>query len=368
MYWIDPLQDARWASFVERHPRGSVFHTPAWLGALSRTYGYQPVALTSCSPQEELSDGMLFCEVKSWISGSRLVSLPFSDHCQPLLGRPEDLADFISCLRERCGRSTWKYVEVRTMESSNRGKGVPNLLAETEGRGEDRNSDKLNRANCNSASCQQYNFHKIDLRPDIDKIFSKFHKGCIQRKIKRADREKLHYEAGRSESSLQKFYSLLLLTRRRHGLPPQPMAWFRNLIECFGENLTIRIASKDGRPIGSILALSHKNTVVYKYGCSDSTLHRMGAMPMLFWKAIQEAKQRGVEELDLGRSEIDNPGLGAFKEHLGATCSKLAYFRLGRQPATPTASSSMQLMRTLFTRLPSPFSRAVGAMLYKHIG
>src|SRR5580692_9349194 len=112
MYWIDPLQDGRWASLVERHPRGSVFHTSAWLEALSRTYGYQPVALTSCSPREELSDGMLFCEVKSWISGSRLVSLPFSDHCQPLLRRPEDLTDFISCLRERCGRSTWKYIEV----------------------------------------------------------------------------------------------------------------------------------------------------------------------------------------------------------------------------------------------------------------
>jgi hypothetical protein len=348
MYWIDPLQDARWASFVERHPRGSVFHTPAWLEALRRTYGYQPVALTSCSPQEELSDGMLFCEVKSWISGARLVSLPFSDHCQPLLGRPEDLTDFIACLRERCGRSTWKYVEVRTMESSNCGKGVLNLLGKT--------------------SCQQYNFHKIDLGPDIDKIFSKFHKGCIQRKMKRAERENLHYEAGRSESSLEKFYSLLLLTRRRHGLPPQPMAWFRNLSECFGENLTIRIASKDGRPIGSILTLTHKKTLIYKYGCSDSTLHKMGAMPMLFWKAIQEAKHRGVEELDLGRSEMDNPGLSAFKEHLGATCSKLAYVRLGRRPGTLTAGSRLQLMRTLFTRLPSPFSRLVGAVLYKHLG
>jgi lipid II:glycine glycyltransferase (peptidoglycan interpeptide bridge formation enzyme) len=254
------------------------------------------------------------------------------------------------------------------MEYSSCGKGVPDLIAEPEGGVEDRNTDKVNRANCNFPSCQQYNFHKIDLRPDVDKILSKFHKGCIQRKIKRAERENLHYEAGRSESSLEKFYTLLLLTRRRHGLPPQPMAWFRSLIECFGENLTIRIASKDGRPIGSILTLSHKDTLVYKYGCSDSTFHRMGAMPMLFSKAIQEARQRGVEELDLGRSEIDNPGLSAFKEHLGATRSKLAYFRLGRRPATRTAGSSMQLMRTLFTRLPSPLSRAVGAMLYKHIG
>src|SRR5271157_227408 len=40
-------------------------------------------------------------------------------------------------------------------------------------------------------------------------------------------------------------------------------------------------------------------------------------MPLLFWKAIQEGKERGAREFDLGRSEIDNPGLVAFKNHLG---------------------------------------------------
>src|SRR5258708_18597503 len=87
-----------------------------------------------------------------------------------------------------------------------------------------------------------YNLHKINLRYDLRTLFSNFHKGCIQRKIQRAKRESLEYEADRSESNLAKFYHLLLLTRRRQGLPPQPMAWFRNLRDCFGESLTIRVA------------------------------------------------------------------------------------------------------------------------------
>ena len=43
----------------------------------------------------------------------------------------------------------------------------------------------------------------------------------------------------------------------------------RNLIACLGDNVKIRVASKDGRPVASILTLRHKRTLVYKYGCSD---------------------------------------------------------------------------------------------------
>src|SRR2546430_11331216 len=37
LYSLDPLEDPRWAEFVQRHPRASVFHTPGWLEALRRT-------------------------------------------------------------------------------------------------------------------------------------------------------------------------------------------------------------------------------------------------------------------------------------------------------------------------------------------
>jgi hypothetical protein len=93
---------------------------------------------------------------------------------------------------------------------------------------------------------------------------------------------------------------------------------------------------------------------------------------MLFWRAIQEGKQQGAEEFDLGRSEMDNSGLSVFKEHMGATCSKLVYFRYFRSgrlwSGIPTAGPRAQIMRTVFARLPDPFGRMVGAVLYRHMG
>src|SRR5215472_17039235 len=95
---IDPLRDLRWAEFVERHPRASVFHTPGWLKALRRTYGYEPVVYTTSSPKADLNDGLVLCRIRSRITGHRLVSLPFSDHCEPLTDCPEDLWTLLNFL------------------------------------------------------------------------------------------------------------------------------------------------------------------------------------------------------------------------------------------------------------------------------
>jgi len=81
VYTLDPLQDSRWAELIARHPQASVFHTMAWLQTLRRTYGYQPTVFTTTGPESALDNGIVFCQVRSWLTGRRLVSLPFSDHC-----------------------------------------------------------------------------------------------------------------------------------------------------------------------------------------------------------------------------------------------------------------------------------------------
>ena len=66
-------------------------------------------------------------------------------------------------------------------------------------------------------------------------------------------------------------------------------------------------------PVAAILTLSFKDTVTYKYGCSDERFNRLGGTPFLFWKTIQEAKAEGMSQLDLGRSDLHNEGSMASK-------------------------------------------------------
>jgi len=341
---LDPLRDLRWQEFVGRHPSASVFHTSGWLRALHRTYQYEPIAFTTSGPTEELRNSLVFCSVRSWLTGRRLVCLPFSDHCEPLVQNPEELSALCRFVQRIRKAERWKYVEIRSAS--------PTLELERD----------FQRAN-------PFYLHRLDLRPSLDALLRSFHKDCVQRKIRRAQREGLTYEKGRSEPLLQKLYGLLRLTRRRHHLPPQPLEWFRNIVDCLGEQTCIRVASRDGQPVAGILTLSHGKRVVYKYAGSYARLNNLGGMALLLWKTIQDAKEAGAEELDLGRSDCDNAGLITYKERWAADRSPLTYWRC--PPAAklaPTDGWRIRFAKQIFARLPDGVLTRAGKLLYRHIG
>ena len=55
------------------------------------------------------------------------------------------------------------------------------------------------------------------------------------------------------------------------------------------------------------------------------------------WKTIQEAKDQGMRQLDLGHSDLDTAGLIQFKERLGASRLDLKYYRLASSGKAPSA-------------------------------
>ena len=211
--------------------------------------------------------------------------------------------------------------------------------------------------------------HLLDLKPSLTKLFNSFHESCVRRKIARAQREGLVYEEGTSEELLLKFYRLNVLTRRRHQIPPQPLAWFQNLIACVGENLKIRLVMHHGEAAAGMLTIRHKATMTYKYGCSDSRFHRMGAMQLLMWEAIHEAKQDGLQYFDMGRTEWDNQGLMHFKDRWGTSRSTLTYLRYPAQKMrTCPEYTSSRFARMVFPLAPDSLLTTVGKVLYRHIG
>jgi hypothetical protein len=344
VYSLNPLEDPRWTGFVQRQPLASVFHSTGWLEALRRTYGYEPIAYTTSPPAAELANAVVLCRVNSWLTGRRMVSLPFADHCEPLVERPEDREAIFLALQESFERGTWKRIEMRP-----------------------RSSDTLMAPGLRVSSF--YFQHTLDLGRSRRELFQAFHKDCIQRKIRRAGREALSCEEGRSEELLDQFYRLLVQTRRRHRLPPQPIEWFRNLIACMGDRLTITVASRDRRPLGGIMTLRHADALVYKYGASDARFHHLGTMPFLFWTMIQKGKDSGIREIDLGRSNCDDTGLATFKERLGASRSMSVYREYSASSdGRETEHHLIRAARRVFDRLPDKALVAAGKLLYRHGG
>ena len=342
-YELDPLRDPRWITLTEHCDAASLAHRREWLHALQRTYGCEPVAVSTCAPTSELTNALVFCRVRSRLTGNRLVSIPFTDHCEPLAHESAEVDALVTSLTRTVAEEGWKYFEMRPVRY------VPSLPL-------------------GLGAFNTYFLHRLDLRRSEDALFRSFHKSCIQRKILKAERESLHCEEGASELLLQQFYKLLIMTRRRLGLPPQPQQWFRNLIASLGTDLKIRVASMGDVPVASILTIRAKKTMVYKYGCSDARFNNLGGTALLLWNAIREAHSAGLEEFDLGRSDVNQEGLIAFKEHWGAKRSTLDYWCCP-PPANAAGGTRhpAKWFRSLASRSPNAALVLVGRLLYRHI-
>lgn len=349
LFSLKPLDDPRWERFLARHPRSSAYHTVEWLSVLRRTYGYRAIAFTTSPPGTELRNAVVFCDVQTWLTRRRLVSLPFSDHCDVLFDDPADLNAAFAALRAELRKKHFSYIEFR-----------PTVEMDTTTLG--------------PHSLHSYCRHQLDLGADIDALYGNCHRDSTQRKIRRAERECLRYEEGRSPLLLNNFYDLLILTRRRHGVPPQPKRWFQSLIDVFGHKLKIRVAFKGDRPIAAILTLRHTDTLLYKYGCSDERFHNLGGMHLLIWRSIMEAKQAGMRVFDLGRSEWNQDGLIKFKDRWGAERTSVRYIRLLKSMERSSRFVASipdwkeRAAKMVVSRMPGYFLRAAGELIYPHVG
>ncbi len=347
-YQFDPTQDARWEAFATRHQKASVFHTFGWLKALQLTYGYKPIAFTTSSPRDDLKNALVFCQVESWITGKRLVSLPFSDHCEPLFDSAENLYFLIRCLQTSLESMGCKYLEIRPVDLD-----LSNL---EEGVG--------------FAPVANHFLHILDLRPHLDDVYRNLHKDSVQRRVRRAQRAGLVEKCGTSDDLLKEFYALFTMTRSRHHVPPTPYAWFRNLIDCEGKALEIRVAYKEETPVAAILTLRFRDVVYYKYGCCDEAFKKLGATPWLLWRAIVAAKSNGAAEFDMGRTEEGNAGLLAFKNHWVPHPKRLIYWGFPKIPRTrdPIDGWKMRVAKRVFSFMPNKLQTITGKLIYRHIG
>src|ERR1700719_1814658 len=343
IYEVSPLADPRWPQMLKSHSKTGVFHSMEWLRALQKTYGYEPLAYTSAPPGAPLNNAVVFCRVNSWLTGQRLVSLPFSDHCEPLVDSIDQLNELLTPALQELRDKKIKYIDIRPLSLS--------FSGETKG-------------------AESYFLHLLDLRPTLDELYKKLHGDSIRRKIQRAEREKLTLETGSSEKMLAEFYQLHVITRQRQQLPPHPFKWFRNVLACLGADAQIRIARKDGSAIASIFTLGHKQKMVYKYGCSDAHWHNLGGMQFLFWDLIRHSKEHGFVELDFGRSECSNTALVTFKDRWGTKRELITYLRYPpRPPGTERDSSAItKLGKKVFSHCPQVALRIAGSLLYPHVG
>lgn len=338
---INPIEYQNWDDLIGSHPGGTFFHTAAWARVLSETYRYKPLYF-SIIENEKISGLLPIMEINSVLTGKRGVSLPFSDECQPLAG---DRQQFNLLMEEAllAGQEAgWKHIEIR---------GGQQYLSEV-------------------PSSVHHFIHTLQLDTDTGSMLNRF-KSNVRRNIKRAQKERLQVIFSNTWESLLAFCRLNCLTRKMHGLPPQPFKFFKNIYRLIIKKNKgfIALALHQARPVAAAIYIHFGDRGIYKYGASHREFLSLRPNNLIMWEAIKWFAQRGYSKLSLGRTEPQNAGLLQFKNSWGTSSEKLNYYRYNlRNAKYITMPEGSKTSYNFFKYMPVSFLRLTGNLLYRHVG
>ena len=168
-----------------------------------------------------------------------------------------------------------------------------------------------------------------------------------------------------TKSGLQSF-RLHWLTRRRQGVPVQPLRFFQTWwIRSSGGQGFFPPGSPAANCVAAALFLRWNDTLTYKYGASDPAFLALRPNDLIFWEAIRWGCAHGCTSLDLGRTDLDNTGLRDFKSRWGAVESSLSYTYSPIAPASQPGKLRHALGK-LIRSAPPWVCRAIGEALYRY--
>src|SRR3954451_3107298 len=121
---LDPVTDPRWGEAL-RASDATVFHHPAWLRALRDEYRHPIWAICLEDAEGRVVAGLPVATVVSRLTGNRLVALPFSDVCPPILSgdvsRLGPLVDALEAERVRRGLPLEVHAQLEGLPSCSQG-------------------------------------------------------------------------------------------------------------------------------------------------------------------------------------------------------------------------------------------------------
>lgn len=339
---IDPRTDVAWDNLVVGWPGHSIFHSAAWAKVLTETYAYSPKYLILL--QEGRTMGLLpLMEVKRITGKKRSVCLPFSDSCSPLLSQDLKKEDFLNYLLRLGKAFGWQVFDFHGGAKIFKGENTSATFFE----------------------------HSLELNRSEEELFSRF-RDSTRRNIRKAIKEGIRVEREKTRSAVMEYYRLHCMTRKHHGIPPQPSLFFHKIFDHIIANGkgSVFLTYYGSKAIAGAIYLHFGDQVIYKFGASDRRYLMLRANNLVMWEAIKWYCRNGFKRFSFGRTDLKDSGLRQFKCGWGTAETILNYYRYdsSSQGFEDNKPNGHGLSRFVFQKLPIPLLKAVGKLLYKYEG
>jgi len=336
---LNPLKDNNWDEKIIAYDQACVFHTLSWAKCLNKSYGYECIYLYN----EESELLIPLMEVNSILTGRRAISLPFTDFCPILYRNIETFHNYLQKLIIFGQDRKWRYLELRPGD-----------------------------AVLQHSPSQIFLGHQLDLVKGAEDLFSKL-RSSNRRNIKKAIKSGVEVIFSNDAWAMENFYRLNCITRKRHGLPPQPLKFFKNVLKFLIEKDrgVVALAKHENEIVGGAVYFYFKDKVIYKYGASLIEKQYLRANNLIMWEAIKFFAEKGFLKFHFGRTESNNKGLLQFKRGWGVKELTLNYYKYDfeKKQFQPKQSNDVifSVANRLFSKMPIGILRIVGNLVYKHV-
>ena len=330
---------AHWDAFVFGCPEATFFHRAGWKTIMEKAFGHRTHFLMAESNGNVV--GVLpLAEVKSWLFGYSLCSLPFCVYGGIVATSQQAREALDQAAQKLASDLNVDHLEYRSFAATH-----PDW-----------------------AHKDLYVTFRKELFTDHEKNML-----AIPRKQRAMVRKGIKAELrGEIDKNADRFFALFSDNVHRHGTPALSKRYFQLLLEVFGRDCEVlTVVSPDQKPLSSVLTFYFRDEVLPYYAGDDLAARDYAANDFKYWDLMQRAVNRGCKLFDYGRSKLAT-GPYHFKKNWGFEPTPLSYeYQLHRAKQVPDQNPlnpKYQLFIKAWQTMPLALANQIGPYIVKYLG
>jgi len=343
MLQIKPYQSAdkqRWDDYVDRHPRGRMYHKIAWKNIIERSFAKKGLYFYA---EKEGQICGLFPLIKfhTFITGKMLISMPYVNY-GGMLYDDDSVKEALLAEAENIRRQTQSaVVELRMVKEAE----FPLPVR----------SNKVT--------------FILDLPNDTEALMKSF-KAKLRSQIRRPLKENMYAKVG-SADLLNDFYYVFTRNMRDLGTPVYQKSFFETILnELAGQAKIVTVYTADHRPVAAAFIIGYKDTMEIPWASSLRQYNRFSPNMLLYWQVLSEAIASGYKKFDFGRGTRDG-GTHRFKKQWGGKEIELHWYYLlapdGQLPQVNKENPKYALAIKIWQKLPLFITQLAGPRIVRHL-
>lgn len=335
---INPIQYDGWNELLLTNHNYCFFHSTEWAKVLIETYNYKPVYILKLD-KNKLTSLIPFMEINNTFIRKKAVSLPFSDFSKPIINQNHDSFEYLKEIFDYGEIQGWQSFEIRGGHFQT------------------------------STSHSIYIHHILDLSAGEEKIYKNLRHSTITN-IKKAIKNNVKISLLNSIESIEEYYKLQCLTRRNHGLPPQPKKFFNNIYEYIIKKNKgiVALAYYNNKIIAGGIFFNFGEKVIHKYAASNISYNHLRPNNLLTWEMIKYYLNNNYISFSFGRTDPLNKGLIKYKD--GWTKNKEVinyyFYDFKKNSFQKKIYSLPKRYHSICKKLPLPILKIIGRIIYKY--